>query len=39
MIVFKKGDVVLMAMTMLPADQESPVDVQSLAEIMESRAQ
>jgi hypothetical protein len=39
MYVFKKGDVVLMAMTMMPADQASPVDVQSLAEIMESRAQ
>jgi len=38
MYVFKKGDVVLMAMTMLPAEQESPVDVESLAEIMESRA-
>ena len=38
MFVFKKGDVVLMAMTMMPADQASPVDVQSLAEIMESRA-
>jgi hypothetical protein len=37
--VFKKGDVVLMVMTMLPADQASPVDVESLANIMESRAQ
>jgi hypothetical protein len=38
MYVFKKGDVVLMAMTMLPPDQASPVDVESLAKIMESRA-
>ena len=38
MYVFKKGDVVLMAMTMLPADQESPASIESLANIMESRA-
>jgi len=38
MYIFKKGDVVLMAMTMLPLETASPVDVASLAEIMESRA-
>ncbi len=38
MYVFKKGDVVLMVMTMLPADQQSSISVESLAKTMESRA-
>ena len=38
MYIFKKGDVVLMAMTMLPSAHESPVSVASLAAKMESRA-
>ena len=38
MYVFKKGDVVLMVMTMLPPDSGTSVDVESLAKIMESRA-
>jgi hypothetical protein len=38
MYIFKKGDVALMAIAMLPPDAESPVDVESLAEIMESKA-
>jgi hypothetical protein len=37
MYVFRKGDVVLMVMAMLPPDSDT-VDVESLAEIMESRA-
>jgi hypothetical protein len=36
--VFKKGDVVLMAMTMLPPDSGTSVDIEDLAKIMESRA-
>jgi hypothetical protein len=39
MYIFKVGDVVLMAMSMLPPDTGSPVDVESLAAIMESKAQ
>lgn len=38
MYVFKKGNVILMVLTMLPPDESSSVDVESLAKIMESRA-